>query len=322
MDQPTDPIPELADEAAYLVAVDQLEPWLPAIETVRRREGLGATGTPRIMSDGQFPVIHLPPDLVLKLYGPWRYGPRSWECESVAYRAFRAAPDLPVPGWVAEGRFDADWTWSIVRFVPGTSLREAWDVLGEGEMARQMGWVGRFLRRLHDLPLPDGPHELDWTWFQSMLGWHIREAVPYLTRFGSLAPHLIEQVPGWLPAHEELVDVPGGPRLLHADMKDEHVLGTLTGTTFHPAAVIDWGRTMVGHPYYELGPTYRRVCHSRADLLAAVLDAADLPGREEPRFPRLALAYLLLHAADSFKGSKDALEARDLDDLADRIFGG
>ena len=322
MDDRADPIPPFADEAEYLAAVDRLGPWLPAVHDICRREGLPTDREPRIISDGQFPVIHLPPDWVIKLYGPWRFGPRSWECESVAYRAFRADAGFPVAPWVGEGRLQDGWTYSVVRFIPGTSLREAWPALDPGALDRQMAWVGRCMRRLHDLPVPDRPHELGWPWFQDMLRWHHKHAVAYLSAFGSLAPHLIAQVPDWLPAHAELIDVPGGPRLLHADLKDEHVLGFPMGSDFQPAAVIDWGRAMVGHPYYELGPTYRRVCHSRSDLLARVLETADLPGRADPVFPRMGLAYLLLHAADSFNGSRDAIEARDLDDLAARIFGG
>ena len=322
MHDPAHPIPSFPDEAAYLDAVERLTPWMPAVRAICDRERLPLEHAPRMLSDGQFPVIHLPPGWVIKIHGPWRLGPRSSACESMAHEAFRADPELPVAGLVGEGRFDADWTYSVVRFIPGISLRDAWEALAPAALDRQMVWVGRFMRRLHDLPVPQRPHELDWAWFQGMLRWHIRNAVDYLSAFGSLAPHLVAQVPDWLPAHAELIDVPLGPRLLHADLKDEHVLGTLADGDFRPAAVIDWGRTMVGHPYYELGPTFRRVCHSRPDLLARVLDAAALPGRGDPAFPRLALAYLLLHAADSFKGSRDAVEARDLDELARRIFGG
>ena len=134
----------------------------------------------------------------------------------------------------------------------------------------------------------------------------------------------IAQLDDWLPSPAEVVTCPDEAILLHADVKQEHILGLVEAGRFTPTGVIDFNRARIGHPLYELGPIWAWVFHGQRPLIDAFLDEAALPGRDDPGFPRLALAWCLLHEGVI----QDPIElpgihrVDTLEELAERSFGG
>jgi aminoglycoside phosphotransferase (APT) family kinase protein len=133
--------------------------------------------------------------------------------------------------------------------------------------------------------------------------------------------HLAAQLEDWLPSAAELVVPDGGGVLLHADLHDGHVLGSIAEGRFVPEGIIDLNRARIGHPLYELGPIWHTVARGDPAIMKAFLSAAGLPGSERPDFPRSALAWCLLSEGVGRRPMPlPSTSVRDLDELAYRSF--
>jgi hypothetical protein len=144
-----------------------------------------------------------------------------------------------------------------------------------------------------------------------------------LSAGGVLPPALIEGIGPWLPTIAELRMGLKHPVLLHAAIDDRHILGYLEDDRYHPAGVTDFHGACFGHPMYELGPLWQGMARGQRPLIQAFLTEASLPGSVLPGFPRLALAWSLLHPHVTrvrlqTPGVEDAAS---LEELAERSFG-
>jgi aminoglycoside phosphotransferase (APT) family kinase protein len=315
-------IPPFPDEAAYDAAVEGPEPWVSAAAEVCRREGIGADIAIRHLPGGLYPAVRMAGHVV-KLYGPWRDGAGARRAELAALRAVASDPELPVPRLEGQGALDEDWEYLVETLVPGEPLSEARATLGPDARADVATWLGGFVRRLHAVPLDPARAAAAARDFAAFSAMRRARAVATWGEGERLPGHLVAQLEAWLPGADELAVPEGGAVLLHADLHDEHVLGRAEEGRFVPEGVIDLNRARIGHPLYELGPIWRWALEGDPRLVAAFLAAADLPGSGEPGFPRLALAWCLLHeGVGQYPLDLPALaDAATLDELAERAFG-
>jgi aminoglycoside phosphotransferase (APT) family kinase protein len=207
----------------------------------------------------------------------------------------------------------------VMSRVPGTSLAGAREVLATTEMTRVAAWLGRFLRRLHEIPLTPGERRAGRRSFRRHVGRLHARAVGATAEHDHLPRRLLEQVQGWMPPVAELLDGEEGLSLIHGDLRLRHVLGEVRGARFDPAGVIDFGHSRIAAPVFGL-------CHIWADLIGeepavreAFLAEARIPGSSAPGFKRRALAWALLrtgaHRVD-WSRVPGIESARTLDELA------
>lgn len=313
-------IPSFEGEAGYIAALSSLDTWRRAIHEVCSRHRIRPEGPPELLSDGWFPVIGLPPDRILKLYGPWRQGDLSAPLELAAYEALAQDRTLPVPVAEASGELGDGWRYLVLDRLPGDRLGRAWAHLSGEARSGVAAWLGGFVRRLHALPLPEPMRADGAAGFRGKLAWHRDHVVETLRAHGSLPARLIDEVPGWLPSSDDLI---GDPRwvLVHGDLTTDHLLGELTPDGFAVSGVIDFGWAMVGHPCYEIGPIWNRICRGDAARFRRCAVAGGLPEPMDLPGARTLLAWALLTSTDSFSMARDiAHAAADLDDLAERMF--
>ena len=315
-------IPPFADEAAYDAALEGPEPWLAAAAEVCRREGIAAEIGIRTLPGGLYPAVRMDGH-VIKLYGPWRDGPGTRRAELAALRTLAADPDLPVPRLVGQGSLDEDWEYLVETFVAGEPFGDAREALAPDALDAVAVWLGGFVRRLHAVPLDPARAAAAAREFDAFSARRRARAVATWTEEDRLPAHLVAQLEAWLPGADELAIPDGGAVLLHADLHSGHVLGRLADGRFVPEGVIDLNRARIGHPLYELGPIWRLPSRATRAQMAAFLAAAGLPGSGEPGFPRLALAWCLLHegVGQSRLELPGVAEAATLDELAERAFG-
>lgn len=138
-----------------------------------------------------------------------------------------------------------------------------------------------------------------------------------------LPAHLLAQLGDWMPSFRELMAPCGPPVLLHTDLHDQHVLGTIDHDRFQPTGVIDFSQMRMGPALYELGMIWRGLFPGDRRLLRAVVEEARLPGHDTAGFPRLALGWCLLHEGVAQLGLDEPWMdgVRTLDELAERSFG-
>lgn len=318
-DQPL--LPVFSSESEYEAALPLFDPWLPAIRAICKRLGIAPMSSIRSGLSETFPTAIIPPRHVLKLFGPWFQGPACFEAELRAHSLMAADIGLPVPMALAHGAIDEGWAYLVTSFVPGVTLASVRAGLLADDMLLVADWLGRFEHRLRGLAL-SGPDraEAQRRWQEAMSYRH-RNAPTALGARETLPAWVAHDVEAWLPSIEDLLPADDWTVLLHADLHDEHVLGEMSNGRFEPRFVIDFDRSQVGHPYYELGPLVRWTFRGDPALTAAFVSAAGLARPAGMSFARLALAYVLLHDADMLSGLPALDQSSNLDDLARVLFG-
>jgi hygromycin-B 7''-O-kinase len=315
------PVPPLATEEQYLAVVGSAQPWLTVAGQICRREGIQPQGRLRHLATAHRPTVIVPPDHVIKLYAPWRNGMLALEREVSALRLMTRDADLPVPRILAHGAIDDDWQYVVLSRLRGRALSDVREELAPDELARTVAWLGRFVRRLHGIPLSPDEREAGWSRFREEITWRHAKAAGIMTHRHGLPARLVAQVDEWLPPLDTFLGTAEDVVLTHGDLIDAHVLGTVTEGHFAPGGVLDFGEALLGHPLYDLGPAWWCILRGERDLLATFLSAAGLPGTDTPDFARLALAWSIMHPCWDLPELPAAEAAEDLDDLALRLFG-
>jgi aminoglycoside phosphotransferase (APT) family kinase protein len=297
--------PSFASVAEYGARLGDAAYWGPYVAAALARHGL-PVGQPEVGAVGTFPTF-LVGRYVVKLFGELFSGPVCHEAELSIHRLLLAHPAVPAPRLVAEGRlFDDGWPWPylVTTRLDGASWSDARLRAKERQaVARQLGAV---VRRVHDLPPPEGA-----LWARDWLAELRADCAARHRRWGTLPGHLVDQIDAYL--------APPSPvrRLVHADLHGDHVFvggGRLVG-------VVDWGDAFSADPYYELPALHLHTFGGDARPLAAFLEGYGWEVR--PDFARRAMSMTLLHEFDALRGVSgkvDLAAARTLEELAGRLW--
>lgn len=316
-------LPTVAAEDEYVALLKRLEPWEPAVEEVLHRHGLARAGRVlRLGRIGTYPTVLVGDEHVVKLLGPWWCGAESFEAEAATYDLL-AGVELSVPHRLGQGSFGDGWAYLLLEQLRGRDLAATHCELDRNALRSLAGWLGRFCRVLHGVPLPStGYLRPSWDRFRAFVGERREEVILRRSKPPCLPPHLQAQLEAWLPPVETLLDTSRPPALLHGDLHDHHVFGTSEGGAFRPTGVIDFTDALVGDPYYELGPLFIHTFRADPELLAAWLEETDLPAAGAMGFPRRALAFTILHEFDPLaRLGHDLRLLPTLDALAENLFG-
>lgn len=236
-----------------------------------RRPGSGLTGSVFILETAQG-------DLVLKVC---RDPTSDWKLskERIVYGLLRGQ-GIPAPQVLATdlSRSITPFAYTLLECLPGLTLSRAYEDMSAAErldIYRQLGDVqGRMhsltFDRLGDVVEQDGrvmvgaARELageaggadigPFTTWREMHRQIVRGRLSFLSR--TEFHDLVEPVGRWFGDHEELLDYPVTPRLLHMDLHMSNVLvaeGQITG-------VLDIEEAIIGHNEYDLMRT--KLAHS------------------------------------------------------------
>jgi hygromycin-B 7''-O-kinase len=278
---------------------------------------------------GTNPVFIVNGTVVVKLFTDLFGGPLSAPTELACYQLLTHDPAFPAPSLLAHGELFADgwpWPYVVTSVMPGMSLGEAGDHANPDDRRAAAAFLGRALRRLHDIPLgPDGPLAGTWDRFAAFLTQQRQQVVD---RYGSkdlLSQSLGNQLNTILPSAEELIDRTDRPLLIHADLNRDHLLGTVEPGGWRPTGIIDFGDAMMGSFFYELQALHIGLFRCEGELLRIFLNAYNPPAPLLRDLPRRATAMMLLHRFDMLETALQAVpairEAQTLDALAALVWG-
>jgi aminoglycoside phosphotransferase (APT) family kinase protein len=316
-------LPELAPvahtEHEYEGLVARPSIWRLAGYRVCAQLGIQQRGDPEVVTAGWFPVVRMPPDHVVKFYAHWKDGHETLEDEWKALSLLERDRSLPVPRPIARSSGRSEWRYIVMSHIAGRTVRGMRAELEATENVGLATWLGRFIARIHRVAITENERHAAWPGVQASVARRYRRATELVASYRTVPTRLLDQVEGWLPPLADLLGTPGDLVVTHGELTDKHVLAD-TSPGFAPTGVIDFGLAGIGYPLDDLGPVWWYALRCERALTDAFLETADLPGYRTPGFPRIALAWALIHPIARFP--IPGIEAiRSLDELAWRAFG-
>lgn len=315
------PVPTIDSETLYREMAARAEPWLTLAGLVCRRAGIEPLGKlEHISGKGQYPAVHVPPESVVKLYGTWIRGHETWEREVEALTLLAQVPGLPVPRLLAHGALDETFRYVVMSQIRGTPLHRVGVTLDAEGRRDLAGWLGRFVRQLHAVPLDGTQRAAGWDRFEELALWRRQNAGRFMSARG-FPPSLIEQLDDWLPSVSDLMSTPQEAVLCHGDLNATNLMGWLDETTFVPTGVIDFTQSFVGQPLADLGPLWWHGLDRDREALELFLAEAGWQSSNTPDFARHALAWSLMTPTWNRLDIPGLEAVSTLDALAERWFG-
>lgn len=213
--------------------------------------------------------------------------------ERAVYRlpglALPFAPELLADGvW----RDRVEWPYLVFAYLPGAAWRDARPGVPPDAAAAIMADLGRAIRAVHDAPLAAAgswPARAAW---EPFLNRRLAQ-LPQELRLQTVLPDgVIAEVEALL-AGMNWHDAP--PRLLHADLTEDHLLVHQSKGQWHISGLIDWADAEVGDPYYEWIALWFGLCRCRGELWQAFVEGYDSARTADyPAIDRLT-AFTFLH---------------------------
>jgi hypothetical protein len=314
-------VPEVASSSEYDLLLGQVSPWLRAVTEIGARAGISAKGPLSLRIGEDFPTLTTARGHVVTLYGQWRDGPKAFDHDIWALETAAHVAGVQVPKLLASGPLAGDWSFIVTSEIPGVPMSTVRDELSSANVDDIVPWLAGVVRDLHATPLSVEDRVHGWDAFGALIAECHASTPKTLAERGTLAPHLLSQIEDWLPPLSDLLPPEDVAVMLHGHLFDEDVLGVWHAGRFDPTGLVDLRHAQIGHPFHELGALYRGVLRGDTALLRVFVREMAWPEADWPDFPKLALAFVLLSGADPLHGLSVVDEARDLDDLAARLFG-
>jgi hygromycin-B 7''-O-kinase len=272
--------------------------WRPVIEQVWAADpNLAAwTGSPqpRRIEPG-FPgtcaVFIIDDRVVLKFFPPM--AARDFDRERSAYRLIGGvSPHLP--RLLAEGVFDdrIEWPYLALSRLPGQAWRDARAELSWEARCATLRELGRLMRVVHDTPVPESgswPAAVDWARFVAAR--RPRVAADLRART-ALPGWVIRELDELVAATDWLIE---RPRLLNADLTEDHFLVEQRGGRWRMTGLIDWADAEVGDVGYEWIALWFSICRQEARLFGAFIEGYDALQRLVEFRSERFMAFTALH---------------------------
>ncbi len=286
-------LPEIQCENQYSALYKDDAIWQPAVRVIAARHGI--SGELERLTLGTH-VVYGRGEVILKLYCPlWA---EFFKMERIA---LESVDNLPAPTLLAHGKIDG-WSYLLQSRVMGVPAQSVWRELPLRVRRDLVGEIGALLRRLHDLPLPEG---LDANWASFLQA-----------RLDGAEAHHSAQEPwnSWIRSRLEKFAEPPFPHVfLHADLTEDHFLLTKRkdGSWF-VSGIIDFGDARIGHPFYDFIAILAYYTLGEPELSYQLLEAYGL--ESSPEIEEGILSFCLLH---EFGCLQDFLNAYPMEGPAD-----
>lgn len=322
------PMPSLSDLESldgYRRLFTDLDLWTPYARQVCQKHGLQPRETVRLGVPGTFPVFIIEDRWVVKFYGRLFDGAAGYAAEREAGRLVSRDPAIHTARLAVSGELGGpSWPWPylVFDFIPGVSIGEVLEQLSFADRLRAASDLAETVRRLHALSLEGSavfPNSLDP--YLDFLHQQRARCIENHRRWGSLPPHLLEQIEDFLPPLHTLVDRTRPPHLIHADLTRDHLMGRSKNGRWQTLALIDFGDAMTGDLLYELAALHLDLFNADRRLLAAFLQGYGLDDQARAELPRKAMATALLHQFNVFFGlTAELKQLQTLEKLSDALW--
>ncbi|MCI0576829.1 MAG: aminoglycoside phosphotransferase family protein [Chloroflexi bacterium] len=294
-DRRTDYLPAFDAWPEWGAAFTNVTLWRPLLAHLYQQAGLGELGAVEAGFPGSCAVFIVDRQVVIKLFPPFL--PQDYERELDVYHLLDGRLEPYLPRLLAHGVYHdrVDYPYLALEFCPGQPIREVRQELSQSDktiIAREVGWM---IRTVHETPL-DGvkafdPRPAAWLAF---LEQRRRDYLDELRHKASLPERVLEEVAGLLAVGPNL-PADFRPRLLNADLTEDHLLLVRRLGEWRISALIDWADALVGAAEYEWVALWFGLCGQDPALFREIMQAYDPAFSLDRRFRRQMLAYTFLH---------------------------
>jgi hygromycin-B 7''-O-kinase len=280
--------PEFASAEEFQGKVADAAFWNPYVRWILTRHGRAADD----IDSGTFGTspTFLAGDVVVKLFGGTSSWQLDYDTEHVTHELLSAHPGVPAPALLAHGRLYDDpvsWPYLVLQRLNGRPWHDvALSPVDEARLAHQLGGI---IRRVHEISLPAGREQGRGRLGRDWLAEHAQQCVDRLRAWGTLPPHLLDQV------GEYVLPPLLKPRLVHADLAIDHIFVTESADVCL-AGIIDWGGAEATDRHYELPILHFDAFRGELALLQAFLDGYGWKADHD--FTRRAMSAALQHESD------------------------
>ncbi len=254
------------EEDDYVAVYRDVNTWLPAMRAICQRHGLDEMRL-EFAPPGSHVVFKVKPELYIKLYfARWR---EDFVTEQLVLHKLseRSRLPIPVPRIVFEGEIEG-WPYIIVTAVEGIPLNQVWQAMPMSGKQRIASQCGELMSALHSTRT-EGLEAIGVDW-PAFVRSQIREAVDQLLQ-ADLGDEWTRPVVEFLENLPPLFEPDFQPVLLNADVTDEHILVSRREGGWEMTGFIDFGDSMLGHPYYEFAAPGCCITRSSPDLQRTML---------------------------------------------------
>ena len=282
-------LPDIITEEDYRAIYRDVSTWLPAMRAICQRHGLGEAQL-EFAPPGTHVVFKVEPELYIKLFAPpWR---EDFIPERLVLHKLSEQSRLPVPRVVAEGKIE-DWPYIIVTAVKGIPLYQVWRTISTSDEQRIAAQCGELMSILHSTQT-EGLEAIaiDWSAFVDD---RIKERFNQLGQ-ADLGNEWTRSVMEFLENLPPLFEPGFHPVLLNADITVEHVLVSRCKCGWEITGLVDFGDSMLGHPYYDFAAPGCCITRSSPDLQRAMLLAYGYSTDELDKvLSERLMAYTMIH---------------------------
>ncbi len=317
--------------------------WSPYVQLAGIRQNLDVSDAIAAGIAGTFPTFMVGKRWVVKFFGKLFNGLAAYQGERWVYLAMThaeifkrdpiQAPELIAFGELGDVVSGLNWPWPylVFSYLPGISIGQVFDQIGEKSKIKMAYDLGKWVRRLHSLDLSSfAEPQPGWEPYQSFLDGQKINCSARHAQWGSLPQPLQAQIEAYVAsvAYDDPFEKHG--HLIHADIHPDHLVGELIQDEWRTRGVIDFGDARIGNFYYELAAVHLELFGGDKRLLRAFLDGyglrveGELTGVSQVDFSYQALSTALLHQFNVFEIVAHTIsglaESESLDQLADSLF--
>ena len=286
--------------------------WEPHVRRVCQRHDLHPGKLIRPGLAGSFPTFIVADHWVVKFFGQLYGGAESYQAELAANWIIASAPKISAPALLATGELFTDstawhWPYLIFDYVPGDSIGEVYAQICWDDKLALAHQLGGITRQLHSLKIEDSPFAKSQSRGSYLEFLEVQRSICTSNhqKWNSLPQRLIAQISDYLLSPEEIIDPSLPPRLIHADITRDHILGQIQKGHWQTQALIDFGDAMIGDIFYELATLHLDVFQRDRRLLRPFLDSYGLSDQQKVDFPHKAMSVALLHQFNIFHDLQD-----------------
>ena len=282
-------LPDINTKEDYRAVYRDVNTWLPAMKAICQRHGLDEAQL-ESAPPGTHVVFKVKPELYIKLFAPpWQ---EDFIPERLVLHKLSDQPYLPIPRLMAEGKIE-DWLYIIITAVEGIPLYEVWQTIPMSDKQRIASQCGEFMSALHSTQT-EGLEAIaiDWSAFVED---QIKECIDQSSR-ANLRDEWTRSVMEFLEDLPSLLEPDFHPVLLSADITDEHILVSRCKGGWEMTGFVDFGDSMLGHPYYDFAAPGCCITRSSPDLQRTMLLAYGCSTDQlDEALSRKLMAYTLIH---------------------------